>query len=150
MLLCTLVIYYTNKIKFKPKVLQNAPSGAFCNTFDLHLATTCRFKNSLFCLIMSVSFTQVLLYHNNCFLFFREWEKEVVKTTGTKKKPSLVKALFRIFGLEYMLFGFVLLMEVSGVGLLILVLANRFCLKNVVCLLCLLYIFICTTENLYI
>ena len=23
------------------KVLQNAPKGAFCNTFDLHLATSC-------------------------------------------------------------------------------------------------------------
>lgn len=41
----------------------------------------------------------------------KEWEKEVVRTKGTKKKPSLVRALFRIFGLEYILLGFVLFME---------------------------------------
>ena len=32
---------YIAECSYRSKVLQNAPRGAFCNTFDLHLATIC-------------------------------------------------------------------------------------------------------------
>ena len=42
------------------KVLQNAPLGAFCNTFDLHLAIIS--LENQFLVFESGHFTQVLLY----------------------------------------------------------------------------------------
>ncbi|XP_053404593.1 ATP-binding cassette sub-family C member 4-like isoform X3 [Mercenaria mercenaria] len=41
----------------------------------------------------------------------KEWRKEMNKSKGGKRKPSLFKALFRMFGLEYILLGFVLFLE---------------------------------------
>ena len=43
--------------------MQNALSGAFCNVFDLHLATICH--KDLFNLFLSGRFTSVLLYLSN-------------------------------------------------------------------------------------
>ena len=44
--------------------MQNAPRGAFCNTFDLHLATICQSLRYLLCLFFEwpfyTGFTQVL------------------------------------------------------------------------------------------
>ena len=39
--------------------MQNAPTGVFCNTFDLHKATIC---HSSFCLVLSGRLRRVLLY----------------------------------------------------------------------------------------
>ncbi|XP_052784406.1 ATP-binding cassette sub-family C member 4-like [Mya arenaria] len=41
----------------------------------------------------------------------KEWAKEIEKSNAGRGKPSLFWALFRMFGLEYMLFGLVLLCE---------------------------------------
>ncbi|XP_060582248.1 ATP-binding cassette sub-family C member 4-like isoform X3 [Ruditapes philippinarum] len=41
----------------------------------------------------------------------KEWKKEVDKCKDGKRKPSLFQALFKIFGLEYILLGFVLFLE---------------------------------------
>ena len=52
----------------KVKVLQNAPLGAFCNTFDLHLAIIV-IENQFLVLILSGRLRQVLLYsHSQNFL----------------------------------------------------------------------------------
>ncbi|XP_052217717.1 ATP-binding cassette sub-family C member 4-like isoform X4 [Dreissena polymorpha] len=40
-----------------------------------------------------------------------EWAKEVERTKGGKRQPSLFRALFRMFGFEYLLLGLILLLE---------------------------------------
>ena len=49
----------------------------------------------------------------------REWLKEVKKSeeTGGRTKPSLLKALIRLFGFRYLLLGFIVFIEVSHVPL---------------------------------
>ena len=39
--LSCVLVHGSHTAKCWPKVLQNAPRGAFCNTFDRHLATVC-------------------------------------------------------------------------------------------------------------
>ncbi|KAK3698830.1 hypothetical protein QZH41_016034 [Actinostola sp. cb2023] len=41
-----------------------------------------------------------------CLMCCSEWDKELSKTEGTKKKPSLLKAIVRTFGFRYSLLGF--------------------------------------------
>ncbi|XP_041354291.1 ATP-binding cassette sub-family C member 4-like [Gigantopelta aegis] len=41
----------------------------------------------------------------------REWMKEIKKQKKTGKKPSLMKALIRMFGFKYMLLGIIILFE---------------------------------------
>ena len=53
-------ILMTNGNLMKLKVLQNAPLGAFCNTFDLHQAII-GIENQFCGIFVSGRFTQVLL-----------------------------------------------------------------------------------------
>ena len=50
-------IFMTNVASRRSRVLQNAPLGAFCNTFDLHLAII-SLENQLFAFMIVAVFTE--------------------------------------------------------------------------------------------
>ena len=44
--------------------------------------------------------------------YLRKWTDEVQSTAGTRREPSLLRALYRIFGWKYILFNVILIIEV--------------------------------------
>jgi ATP-binding cassette subfamily C (CFTR/MRP) protein 4 len=46
-----------------------------------------------------------------CFYYFRTWKLEMDHAYKDNRNPSLLRALIKIFGAEYMLHGFIQLFQ---------------------------------------
>ena len=59
----------------------------------------------------------LLVAHPRLFFLpfcLRVWMDEIQRTTETRREPSLLRALFRLFGWKYILFSVLLIIEVCN------------------------------------